>query len=89
MKPRDLQSREVEAQKLRKGIGKRKRLFVAYFVANPDTELCYDCIRTVLCYARSVFTEKYIRESALEAGLSRRLGQCMKCQKNRPIISTK
>jgi hypothetical protein len=36
-----------------------------------------------------VFTERHIRESALEAGLLRRLGQCMKCQKNRPINSTK
>ena len=89
MKPRDLQSREVEVQKVRKGISKRKRLFLAYFAANPDAELCDDCIRSILGYARSVFTERHIRESALEAGLLRRLGQCMKCQENRPIISTK
>jgi hypothetical protein len=70
-----------------KGLGERKRVFIAHFAANPDAELCDDCIRSTLNYSRSMFTEKSIRESALEAGMVKKLGRCLKCQNERLVIA--
>ena len=43
-------------------------------VPQRESRLCDDCIRRILKCQRSTFTEKDIRESALEAGLVRKTG---------------
>jgi hypothetical protein len=75
------------AQHFRRGVGERKQALIAYLEAYPDAQLCDDCIRKVLKYQRSTFTEKDIRESALEAGLGKKHGLCLHCQKEKLVIA--
>jgi hypothetical protein len=72
----------------RKGISERRTNLIAYFAANPDAHLCDDCIRKILKCQRSMFTEKDIRESALEGGLVKKIGLCLQCEKEKFLIST-
>jgi len=74
--------------RFRKGISERKTALIAYFAANPDAQLCDDCIRKIFKCQRSAFTEKDIRESALEAGLVKKFALCVQCQNEKFLIST-
>jgi formylmethanofuran dehydrogenase subunit E len=71
----------------RKHIVERKAAFAAYFVANPDAQLCDQCIRKNLKCQRSTFPEKDIRDSAVEAGPIRKFALCSECGENVVVTS--
>jgi hypothetical protein len=73
--------------RFRRGISERKTALIAYFAANPDAQICDDCIRRILKCQRSTFTEKDIREAALQAGLVKKFALCLQCQKEKFLIS--
>jgi hypothetical protein len=75
------------AQTFRKHVGERKAALVAHFAANGAGALCDDCIRGMFNCTRSGFTEKDIRESALEAGLVRKIARCQNCEQQRFVIA--
>jgi len=47
------------SQKFRKGVSELKAAVVNYFAANPDAQLCDECIRSILRYQRSTLTETF------------------------------
>ena len=64
---------------VQKGLSGRKAALIAYFAANPELQLCDQCVRKELKCQRSMLTEKDIRESALGAGLVRKQDLCAGC----------